>query len=136
MKKLANTPAPDWWKEKPAYKIYYFREYSGILIAIWGLYWLWFIGAIIFSRIILAYFPDIDPVFKYILFIPLKYYFLFNCIGFIGAIIHTITWLGVMPEILPFNLSKKQRHLIFSLLILVWLGLSTLLFILLMNSLL
>lgn len=135
MKKLANTPTPGWWKEKPAYEIYYFREYSGILIAIWGLYWIWFICAILFSRIILTYFPGIDTVFKYILFIPLKYYSLFNFIGFAGAIIHTITWLGVMPEILPFNLSGKQRHIAFAMLIIIWLGLSALLFILLLNSL-
>ncbi len=135
MKKLANIPSLKWWKEKPSYKIYYLREYSGILIAIWGIYWLWFISAIILSQIILTYFPDINPIFKYIIFIPLKYYFALNSIGLIGGIIHAITWLGVMPKITPLNLSKNQKHLTFALLFFSWIGLSTLFFILLINSL-
>ncbi len=129
MKKIQNKPGEKWWNEKPSYRLYYIREYSGILIALWALYWIGFSIAILIARILIEYLPETNTAFGHILFLPLKYYFLFTAIGLAGAVIHTITWLQSMPNIFPFRLSKFQKGVAFGVLILVWIGLSAVIYL-------
>ncbi len=107
MKTFEQKPGKYWWTQSPNSMVYAMREFSGVLIAIWAIYTLLFFA-----------FPEFfKPTIK--IFI--------EALGLAGAIIHTLTWLWAMPKLLPQKLSDSIHSLLFVLLIVVWLGLSSLL---------
>lgn len=107
MRQLQQTPGPKWWNETEGYKSYHLRELSGVFILIWCIYYIaTYLGLNISN-----------PYYVY----PM------NILGLIGAVIHSSTWMGIMPKLTPFNLNEKLQTFTFGLLILVWLGVSALL---------
>lgn len=106
MNPLEQKPGPKWWKETPGYKTYYLREFSGILIFIWCVY---FLGTFMGFNIPNSY-----------------YHYGINIVGLLGAVIHSSTWIGIMPQLTPLNLNKSQQTAIYLLLLFLWLGVSAL----------
>jgi fumarate reductase subunit C len=104
---------PLWWTKKPAYIAFFVREISGLLIAIYILY----------LFIVSAYpsYLQTPEILKNIA-TPIQ------IIGLIGALIHTLTWLGVMPKILPLTLTEKQEKTATILIFAFWLIFSFFLF--------
>ena len=108
MKQLEQKLGPKWWNETEAYKLYHLREMSGVIVALWCIYYIATALGLNIS----------NPYYVYAI----------NIFGLLGAVIHSSTWLGIMPQLTPFNLSKKQQSFVFGLLILVWLGVSATIF--------
>lgn len=108
MKPLEQPLKPKWWRATDGYKTYHLREFSGILIAVWCLYYL-----------------NIPTWFGLTITNP-WYGYMMNTLGLAGAVIHSSTWLSIMPKLTPFNLNAKQQQILFGILILVWLGVSAL----------
>lgn len=106
LQQLQQKLKKQWWKETPGYKKYHLREYSGILIAAWAIF---YVCATLLNL-------HNSP-----------FTFLIHTIGLIGAIIHTSSWLSIMPQLLPIQLNVQQQKITFILLILIWLGVSTIL---------
>lgn len=107
MNQLEQKPGPKWWKATEGYRAYYLREYSGILIAVWGIFYLQIPERIFGLTITNQY-----------------YIYALHAIGLLGAIIHSSTWLTMMPKLLPLELNERQQQAALFLLILVWLGVS------------
>lgn len=95
MKYLQQKPNHLWWTKNPRYFIYFLREFSGVLIA--------------FYILGILYFGQSSWL---------------TWIGLTGAIIHTLTWLYVMPRLLPFKLSKMQQKVAYVLFLGIWLAVS------------
>ena len=91
-----------WWNQSINSQLYRLREYSAVLILIWAVY------------------TGVNAI------VPLKYDYIFLTVGLIGSLIHSSTWLFTMPKIMPFNVNTQKHILIFSLLIIIWIGLSVL----------
>jgi len=98
-----------WWLKTPAYLSYVIRECSGLLIV------LYFIFQAVY--LIIASISDMPQAIN-ALALPMQ------ILGLCGALIHTFTWLPVIPKILPFELEKKNEVLITLILILSWIGIS------------
>lgn len=107
MKTFEQKPGKFWWTQSPNYILYALREFSGVLIAIWAIY----------TTLVLIF-----PGF----FAP-TVITLITIIGLTGAIIHSLTWLWVMPKLLPQKLSGAVHLLIYFTLIIAWISLSALL---------
>lgn len=107
MSPLEQKPGPGWWKETEGYRTYHMREFSGVLIALW-----------------LLFFLNI-PYHLFGVTITNPFYINgMHIIGLIGAVIHTSTWLKIMPQITPFDLNKSAQNIAFAVLILIWLVVS------------
>lgn len=113
MKQLEQKPGPKWWNETELYKAYQLREFSGILIFIWCMYYI-------------ATYVGLNIENQY-------YIYGINAVGLLGAILHSSSWLSIMPQLTPFNLNKKMQTVAFGVLILLWLGISALLLFFLWN---
>jgi fumarate reductase subunit C len=103
MKHLVQKQERFWWTKKSSYILYFIREFSGILIAAYVL-----TSIIIEAGIGLAPggsdFAHSAVSFKLsITFLIIQY------AGLTGALIHSITWLIIMPTISPIELSRKQQ---------------------------
>lgn len=98
MKYLEQKAGHWWWTKNPRYFLYFLREFSGVLIA------LYLVG--------MTFFPH--PYFHYL--------------GLIGSLIHSVTWLSVMPQLLRWKPSKLQKNVIHILLLSAWLIISYLIF--------
>lgn len=109
MKYYAQKPEKMWWTHSSNSVLYAVREYSAIPIATWALF-----------TILFYLFPQsFSSLTKTII----------NVTGLIGALAHTITWLQVMPKLLPFTITKTVSRIIFGILIVIWLFLSDLIFL-------
>ncbi len=98
-----------WWTKNSNTILYAVREYSALPIATWAIF-----------TILFYIFPEnFNSSTKTLI----------NTIGLIGALAHTITWLQVMPKLLPFPITKTILKIIFGLLIIIWLILSDLIFL-------
>jgi fumarate reductase subunit C len=104
MKYLEQKPGHLWWTRNPRTLLYFVREFSAILILTWIL------GSLILS----FFFPkNSDGIALF-----------FTYLGLIGAIIHSITWLAAMPQILPFRLNKSQQKIAYAFLLMLFLGIT------------
>ncbi|HLG26076.1 MAG TPA: hypothetical protein VI588_04840 [Candidatus Gracilibacteria bacterium] len=57
-----------------------------------------------------------------------------DILGIAGAVIHSVTWLIVMPKILPLKLTKKGETITFIVLIVMACGINTLLYTLITGT--
>lgn len=105
MKKHIQKFEKRWWMQSSNSIIYAIREYSSVLIMIWAIFTTFF------------FIIEPKPLAKDII----------NTIGLTGAIIHTLTWLYVMPKLLPQKLSKNIHLFLYIILIIFFIGLSILL---------
>lgn len=96
-----------WWKQNARYTVYIVRELSGVMIAIF------IIGAFIHSFVNMFGWIQTSVI-------PLW----LSSIGMAGALIHTVTWLYVMPQLLPFKLTPFQQKIVYIIFLGIWLGLS------------
>ncbi|HMR00944.1 MAG TPA: hypothetical protein PKA32_00995 [Candidatus Gracilibacteria bacterium] len=106
MKELEQKLEPKWWKRSEGARAYHLREFSGILIGVWCIYFL-----------------NIPATLGFTIQSP-WYGFIMNGIGLVGAILHSSSWLKIMPKLTPFNLKDQQQNILFATLILVWLAVS------------
>ena len=106
MKELQQPLQPTWWKQTEGARAYHLREFSGILIALWCIYFL-NIPATLGLTITSPWYSNI-----------------MNAIGLVGAILHSSSWLKIMPKLTPFNLTNQQQNLLFGILILIWIAIS------------
>ena len=103
MKHFVQEQERFWWTKKTSYFTYFVREMSGALIA---LYVLTAIGHEAFSILLAdnlqlaANLNDFRHSFPY---------YAIQYSGLAGELIHSISWLIIMPSISPFELSKKQQ---------------------------
>lgn len=111
MKTFIQKPGGFWWTQSVNSTLYAIREFSGALIFVWAFYYLLFLIFPTFFK------PSVKEIV--------------HLTGLAGACVHTLTWLLVMPKLLPFRLSKTAHILIFILLSFFWIGLSATLFYLL-----
>lgn len=108
-----------WFTQNIRYLVYFLREFTGILIAIWVIH------------LILANFASVAfqtrgnnfiyPTIASRLFHALKYT---NPIAFYAAIFHSLTWLYVMTKLSPIPLKGIWKIIAYTTLIAVWLVLS------------
>jgi fumarate reductase subunit C len=98
MKYLEQKPGHLWWADNRHAFLYFVREMSAVLILVWLL------GTII----LLLSFPASPPMNAAL---ALTY------VGFVGAIIHSVTWLAVLPKLLPFRLNEAQQAAVFAFLL-------------------
>lgn len=96
-----------WWKQNLRYTIYIVRELSGVMIAIF-----------IFGMFIHSFLNSLGWIASS------EAPFWLATIGMTGALIHTITWLYVMPQLLPFKLTPVQQKIVYVFLLGIWLALS------------
>ena len=118
MKYLEQKPGPLWWTQNPRYFLYFVREINGILLGFFAFAW---IIALIAVSIIWKYAWNSGALFINTadILIPVL---IWSTI--VSSIIHTLTWLGAMPKILPVQLSKRRQKIAYIILIIFWLGLS------------
>jgi fumarate reductase subunit C len=96
-----------WWTGNIRYLIYFLREFTGVLIA---LYTIFFLAQAIF-----------DPTLSFVK----EYSFrIVSWIGLAAAIFHTITWFWVTVKISPIPLKKPLQVFFFLILIILWLTFS------------
>ena len=101
------TPSPLWWTKNPRYLIYFLRELTGPVIA---LYALWFLGGAMADQT-LAFTHGTS--FRFM-----------SGVGLFASIFHTLTWFWVTVKIAPVPLPRALQMLGFLGLIAVWLGAS------------
>lgn len=106
-----DTPTSFWWASDPQGVLYFLRELTGVGVAFYGLF---FVAA-----------WAIDPTLA---FLETTWFKGVSLLGFISAVFHSITWLGVTMHVTPFDLSKWIERLGFFVLLLVWVFLSYFLF--------
>jgi len=104
MEPFVQKPEKYWWNQSFNSRLYCIREYSSLLIATWAIYQL------------------LTLLFHYDFL--LKSNPIFTAIGLLGAIIHSITWLVVMPKLVPFKLTLTLHIILFIVLISIWVGFS------------
>lgn len=107
----------NWWLKESSYTGFFVREISGLFIAIFALNY----TAYLFFAAQNMTVPTIITA----LHLPLA------VIGLIAALIHTFTWLPVMPKIVPLNLSIFRTSVAIISLLLVWLAVSYVLLLIL-----
>lgn len=103
MKYLEQKPGHFWWTKNHRYTLYIIREFSAVLILI-GL--ISIIANIIWNNVEgtkVMYHSALDTVGA--------------GIGLIGAVIHSLTWLWVMPKISPFPLPKTVQVISYFILV-------------------
>lgn len=107
-----------WFTQNIRYFVYFLREFTGILIAIWviNLILAFFVMNIEGGRNVFSNFRLEDK-----LFYTLRYT---NYIGFFAAIFHSLTWLYVMTKLSPIPLKGISQKLAYAVLIIIWLSLS------------
>jgi len=121
LKYLEQKPGASWWTKNPRTTLYMIRELSCVPIA--------------FATLTLAT-VVILPVLAYSIFNspPLlnaannftqsDIFKVIMIIGLVGAVVHTLTWLSVMPQILPVKLPKPAQYIAYLIFLGIWLGLS------------
>ena len=112
MKYLEQKPGLFWWTKNVRYLMYFLRELNGILLGLTVFVLILFFYAAILFHLYL----NLDRLTTAIIWICL-----------ISSLIHTITWLGAMPKILPLQLSAFRQKIAYVILVIFWLGLSYLL---------
>jgi fumarate reductase subunit C len=103
MKYLEQKPGHFWWTKNHRYTLYIVREFSAVLILV-GL--ISIIVNIISNKIAGTKTMQMSLLDT-----------IFGSIGFAGALIHSFTWLWVMPKISPVQLSKVVQIIAYFLLI-------------------
>ncbi len=113
MRQHDNKQEPLWWTKNITYVTYMVREGSSLLIGVYALFSILYILLFYTPLETLAKWahPAFDPLYKVI-----------AMIGLAGAIIHSITWLAVMPTILPLKMPKAAQYFITLCLIGLWLA--------------
>lgn len=107
MRYLDQKPQPNWWKETEGYQAYRLREYSGVLVSVWAIFF----------------------IFSFVTHPPLIFLYILHAAGLIGAAIHTSTWLSLMPKLTPFALNEEQQKTGYAVLAAIWIILSAILLI-------
>lgn len=95
--------SPFWWTGNIRYIVYFLREFTGVLIAI---YTIFFLTKSIF-----------DPTLA---FVNTLSFHIVSWIGLAGAIFHAITWFWVTVKISPIPLKKSAQVFFFLLLLTLW----------------
>lgn len=103
MKYLEQKPGHFWWAINHRYTLYIIREFSAVFILI-GL-----------VSIIVNIIDNNLEGTKAMILSPLDT--ILGFIGLVGAIIHSLTWLWVMPKISPIPLPKAVQIISYFLLI-------------------
>lgn len=97
-----------WWTKNPRTILYFIREATGIVIALYFISYIfaaWEYGSFRYN--------DYPKDFGVMAFF-----------GFIAAVIHTLTWFWVTAKITPFSRSLFAHVTIFLFLIALWVGVS------------
>lgn len=107
------SPPPDhlWWTKRPGYVLYIVRELSGILILIGLGYWLCIYVQVSFH-----------PFFKDLWTPPGES--IFQWIGFMGAMIHTLSWLWLSALLVPTAPKRSIKIALFILFLIGWAAIS------------
>lgn len=121
MKYLEQKPGPLWWTKNPRTTLYMIREFSSILIALATLT----LGFVALLPVI-GYigFGGSNLVYGVQDFAKSEIFKITICIGLVGSLIHTFTWLAVMPKLLPIKLPKAAQSVAYLIFLAIWLGLS------------
>lgn len=101
---LEQKPSPFWWTQNPKTVVYFFRELTGIFIA---LYVMIFLGLAV-----------TDATLN---FLRGSFFKTVSWAGLAAAILHTLTWFWVTVKITPVPLPKWAQVLLFLVLIATWL---------------
>ena len=107
MKYLEQKPGHFWWTRNPRTVLYLIRELSAVLILIW------IIGLIILTTF---FHQNAD--------LPKTIALLLTYAGLAGAIIHSVTWLAAMPQILPLKLNKSQQKIAYAFLLILFIAIT------------
>lgn len=107
MKPLAQKLSHFWWTSNIRYFIYFLREFTGVLIAF---YTVFFLGKAIF-----------DPG---LVFVQTLGFQVISWIGLSAAIFHSVTWFWVTVKISPLPLKKPLQIFLFIALLILWLLIS------------
>ncbi|MBP9717758.1 hypothetical protein KBD59_00470 [Candidatus Gracilibacteria bacterium] len=102
-----------WWTRNPKTIIYFLREFTGVVIAAYAIYF------VIFA----LKFTLNDEIF---LFLRSSHFYIASIVTLIASLIHTVTWLWVTAQVTPFQLPKKIQILLFIGLMLTFLCVSAL----------
>lgn len=94
-----DRPSAWWWLHDRNTVIYFFRELTGVGIALYGILFIlmWFFNAL-----------------------NSKLFEVITWIGLVSAVFHSLTWLGVTLKITPFDLPRWVERVGFLGLLLVW----------------
>lgn len=103
MKHLVQKQERFWWTKKSSYLLYFIRELSGLLIAVYVLASIMILAGIKLGQNGSAFSHFLES------FNSSTFYLIIQYAGLIGALIHSITWLLIMPTISPIELSRKQQ---------------------------
>lgn len=122
MKYLHQQPGHFWWTRNPRYIIYFLREFSGVLIAIYILTLLTLYAILFYKSTFIG--MTNHPLYGVAQSLHAALNGWIGYVGLAGALIHTLTWLYVMPQLLPIKLSALQQKTAYILLIAAWLSLS------------
>jgi fumarate reductase subunit C len=108
-----------WWTKKASYMGFFIRELSSIPIVIY-----------IIFLLISTYFQinGETPAIIKTLTLPAQ------IIGFLGAIIHSLTWLPAVSKTLPIELSEAQEKIINVIVFTSWIILSYLIYLLIYSN--
>jgi fumarate reductase subunit C len=118
MKYLEQKLSRTWWTKNIRYFLYFIREFSGVLIA---LFTISFIAIVSIDQIGTKFNLQNLQISGFLKSIPFQ---IIEYLGLAGAVIHTLTWLSVMPKISPIKLPETQQKIAYLALIAVWLGIS------------
>lgn len=110
MKTYTQKPESKWWRTNANYQLYALRESSAVFIALW---------AIFMVLRVTVQIPYIQTVLE-------KYDSAFLLCGLFGALVHTITWLALIPKLLPLENKKILYNPFFIILLIIWISLSLL----------
>lgn len=99
--------SPLWWTANIRYFIYFLREFTGVLIAF---YTVFFLAKAAFD-------PELT-------FVKNPSFQIVSWIGLAAAVFHTTTWFWVTVKISPIPLKKPMQTLAFIALIALWVVLS------------
>ncbi len=109
MKYLEQKPGLFWWTKNIRYFMYFARELSGIIIGFTA-----FILILTLTAGILFFKNANLKTFVLVL----------AWTALVSAVIHTLTWLGALPKILPLQITAFQQRVVWLFLIIVWIGMS------------
>lgn len=104
---LELTPRPTWWANDRTGWVYFFRECTGVLIALY---------MVIF---IIAWWQEPGGQF-----VGELWFKVVSAVGLVGAIFHSLTWFAVSVKVTPLDLPKWMERVGFLAMILVGLGIS------------
>lgn len=100
-------PKPTWWAQDGTGWLYFLREFTGVLIALYMV------------TFIVAWWQEPGGQF-----VGEFWFKVVSEVGLAGAVFHSLTWFAVSLKVTPFDLPKWVERVGFLAMIILWLGIS------------